>query len=88
MATTALPDFNVTTSYTDIVAVTPAAGSVDIEIQNIGTNPVSIVPRASGGAPANTTGLILKPGEGYKFNAAQIWAKSFGGPGKLGLVTT
>lgn len=88
MATVTLPDFDVTQNYQNIVTTLPAAGSVDVEIQNIGLVPIAIVARASGGVPANTTGLILQPGEGFNFNAAQLWVKTLGGVGRVSLTTT
>lgn len=87
-ATLTLADYTVPAGgFVNIVATVAAVGSTKTLIQNIGKTKVALVARASGSAPTNADGLILSPGEGYEFNAAQVWVRSFGGEGKLGLHT-
>jgi hypothetical protein len=90
MATVTLPHFNTTPVFQDIVATIAGAGSVDVEIQNVGGNDVEIIARASGGVPGFTyTGMILRPREHFNFNAAQIWVRSLsGGVSRVSLTTT
>lgn len=88
MATVTLPHFDCTSAFQDIVATIAGAGSVDVEIQNIGASDVEVIARASGGVPASTTGLILRPREGFTFNNAQLWVRSLSGrSGRVSLTT-
>jgi hypothetical protein len=91
MPTATLPHFDCTGTFQNIVATIPAAGNVNVEIQNVGDADVEIIAKASGGAPdpSTTTGLILRPREVYNFNAAQLWVRSRGGrDSRVSLTTT
>jgi hypothetical protein len=91
MPTATLPHFDCTGTFQNIVATIPSAGSVDVEIQNVGDADVEIIAKASGGAPDSSTmtGLILRPREAYNFNAAQLWVRSLGGRNsRISLTTT
>jgi hypothetical protein len=88
MATVTLPHFDCTPTFQDIVATIAGAGSVNVEIQNIGSTDVEIIARASGGVPAATTGIILRPREGFTFNNAQLWIRALSGRnGRVSLTT-
>ena len=88
MPNRALNDFTVTPAYTNMVATLAAAASVPARIQNITETPVSVVPKASGGAPEDQTGIVIKQGEFCEVSAAQIWIKAFGPAGKVSVVVT
>jgi len=91
MATATLPHFDVTPTFQNIVATIVDAASVDGEVQNVGAVDVEVVVKASGSAPdrASTTGMIFRPRERFKFNAAQIWVRTRGvGNSRVSLTTT
>lgn len=85
MPTLTHPDFDVTPNFQNVVVTVPAVGSAKTMIQNIGLTDVAIVARAFGGVPTDADGIVPRPREGYEFNAAQIWIKSFGASGKVSL---
>jgi hypothetical protein len=86
-ATLTHPDYDVTPSFTNIVTTIGAIASTNVLIQNIGLNDIAIVVRASGSAPTDADGIILRPREGYEFNGAQVWVKCFGPSSKVSIAT-
>lgn len=77
-------EFSVTSSYEDIVDTIAAAASVDVGIQNVGPNNVSLVAQDSGSAPAaDALGIVLKPLDAVIVNAAELHVKALGPSGKV-----
>jgi len=85
MPSLSLPDFNVTPNFANIGATVAGVVSTKTLIQNIGLTEVTIVARASGSAPTDAEGVVLKPREAYEFTAAQLWIKTYGQTGKVSL---
>jgi hypothetical protein len=83
MPTATLPDFVVTPAYTNLVATIAGAGGVKVLIQNIDQYDVSVVAQASGSAPTDRQGVILRPREVFEFEAAQLWVRAFGPSGRV-----
>jgi hypothetical protein len=76
-------DFTVPITFTDIVATIAAIASARTLIQNTGMTTIFVAARPSGGAPVDTQGLRLQPGEGIEVNAGQVWLRSAERPGNV-----
>lgn len=89
MATETLDDYTVTNDYTDAVVTVTGLASVAATIQNIGSTAIAVVSQPSGTTPTTKTGVILRSGEVWPVNAAQVWVKAIGGSsGKISISKT
>lgn len=76
MATASQADYSVTNEWTDIVATIGAAASVDVLLQCVSADRVSVV---FGGAQpaADKFGIMLGHLDSVQGNAAAIWVRSY-----------
>lgn len=84
MATDTLPDVTLTNQWQDITATVPAAASVDLLIQNVGSPTVQIV-QGGASAPSDGTksGLRITAGQDAYVNNARLWARAYASTGGL-----
>lgn len=87
MATASQNDYDVTSTWTNVVATIAGIASVDTLIQNLSTTPVWVAPLASGGPPSGKTGVVLGQYDSFKVNAAQVWVRTPSSSAKIGVTT-
>lgn len=76
MATSSQDDYSVTNEWTNIVATIGAAASVDVLLQCVSADSISVV--FGGSEPAaEKLGIILGNRDSVQGNAAAIWVKSY-----------
>lgn len=88
MPTSTLPDYEVTSTFTNVVSTIAGLANTPALIQNLGQTNVAVVSQAAGAAPGDRTGVVLRPGEVIAVTAAQVWVKSFGPNGRVGVNLT